>query len=98
VSQFLISLIVNEEDESDMVAELSVADGVSLDELNLTHFLETTDVDANEVFTALKELSQSDNYGSIQTASLEVMEYRDSGRLEKGYLLFDTKQKSFRKR
>jgi hypothetical protein len=54
--------------------------------------------DADEVFIALKELLQSDSYGSIQEASLKLMEYMDLGRLGKGSLHFDTKRKSFQQR
>jgi hypothetical protein len=71
---------------------------VSLDELDMTNFFETTTNDADEVFIALKELLQSDSYGSIQEASLKLMEYMDLARLEKGSLHFDTKRKSFQQR
>jgi hypothetical protein len=72
---------------------------VSLDKLDTTKFFETTTNDADEVFIVLKELLQSDTYGSIQESSLKLMEYMDVlGRLEKGSLHFDTKRKSFQQR
>ena len=71
---------------------------MSLNELDMTNFFETTTNDADEVFIALKELLQSDSYGSIQEARLKLMEYMDLGRLEKGLLHFDTNRKSFQQR
>lgn len=81
----------NEEDDMGM-------NTINLDDLELTSFFRDTGDDGDEIFAAVKELLNVTNYSDIQKSCLKVMSYLDLGRLEKGSLLFDTKQKSFQQR
>ena len=81
----------NEEDDLGM-------NTINLDDLELTSFFRDTGDNGDELFAAVKELLNVTNYIDIQKSCLKVMGYLDLGRLEKGSLLFDTKQKSFQQR
>ena len=71
--------------------------GFSLDDMILNSFKSTENGD-DKIMAAIMELLQSNNYAEFQTLCMNVMRCLDLGRLEKGSLLFDTKQKLFQQR
>ena len=68
---------------------------IPLCDIELTSFFGDTKNDGSEIFAGIKELLNSKNYFDIQKSCLQAMGLFDLGRLEKGSLLFDTRQKSF---
>ena len=68
---------------------------IPLEEMELSCFYSNTDDEGDEVLTAVRQVLSSNNKIDVQTSCLRSMELLDLGRLAKGSLLFDTKQKSF---
>ena len=61
----------------------------------MTNFFADSENDSNNILLAIMEMLTSSYPEDIRKSHLKVMELLDLGRLEKGSLLFDIKQKSF---
>ena len=66
--------------------------------MDATSFFPDGGNEDNCILVAIKEMLSSSCPKDVRKTCLKVMELLDLGRLEKGSLLFDTKQKSFQQR
>ena len=86
---------VDMESDDDQDSDL---DAIPLEQLDATSFFADGGNEDNCILVAIKEMLSSSCPEDVRKTCLKVMELLDLGRLEKGSLLFDTKQKSFQQR
>jgi hypothetical protein len=73
-------------------------EAISLDQLHASNFFGDIGNKVDCILWAIKEVLRSSCLGGVRKSYLKVIELLNLSRLEKGSLLFDTKQKSFQKR
>ena len=73
-------------------------DVIPLEQLDATNFFADGGNEDNCILSAIKEMLNSSCPEDVSKSCLKVMELLDLGRLEKGSLLFDTKQNSSQQR